>query len=424
MTMVGIRPALRAMLIEARRLACLRGRVHLDPDCRMTEYGTAGYDTFFGYHDVSPFGRGDHLILATRRSKAAGPRAAGTPLELGFFDQTCSQPRFEQIAISKAWCWQQGCRLQWHGGTDDQCMLFNATEQGRHISRVFDVAAARQVVDFPRALYAVSSDGMCGVSLNFARLQRLRPGYGYDDIPDTSAGECAPADDGLWLVDLKRGTDELILSLAQVASTLPEPSMVGATHYFNHVLWSPDGGRFFFMHLWRMANGRRKSRAYIWDMDSLTFSLLCSCDQVSHHCWIDNQRMIIYSNEPDSGTHYHIYDVRNGCLAIVGARALSKDGHPSMSPTDPTLMVTDTYPDRFGEQSLLIFDTAHERLRRIALLYSPSRLRGEIRCDLHPRWSRSGQYLSIDSAHRDERRLCVLNVSDIVQSLRGGAQYS
>ena len=407
----GLRPVLRAALIEARRFALLRGRVTLAPACDITEYGTDGFDTFFGYHDVTPFDPNDRLLLAARSPKGDDSRAAGTPLELGVFDLTSAQSRFEQIAVTRAWCWQQGCRLQWFGGAREQCVLFNDTERGRHISRVFDVVASKPVAAFPRALYATNNHGTLGVSLNFARLQRLRPGYGYDDIPDSSSGAYAPVDDGLWMVDLKRGTDELILSLAEVAAIQPEPSMVGATHYFNHVLWNPDGSRFFFLHLWRLANNKRKSRAFIWDVGAANLSLLGPRDHVSHHCWIDNQRMIIYSSEPDSGTHYHLYDVHKGCIGVVGAQDLREDGHPSMSPADPLFMVTDTYPDSLGEQSLIIFDIARARLWKLASLYSPSLLRGEIRCDLHPRWSRDGRKICIDSAHRGERRICLISVN-------------
>ena len=409
-----LRSMLRAILIEVRRFAYLRGSSTLAPTCDIREYGADGFDTFFGYHDVTPFGPNDRLLLSARCAKRKDSRAAGTPLELGVFDLSYAQPRFERIAVTSAWCWQQGCRLQWFGSTSENYVLFNDTERGRHISRLIDVVAAKSVAAFPRALYAINKDGTLGVSLNFARLQRLRPGYGYDDISDLSSGECAPMDDGLWLVDLKRGSDELILSLAEVAAIRPEPSMADATHYFNHVLWSPDGSRFFFLHLWRLANGKRKSRAFIWNVATTRLFLLSPSDYVSHFCWIDNQRMIIYSNELHSGTHYHLYDVDKGCIGVVGSRNLCEDGHPSMSPANPTLMVTDTYPNRLGEQSLFIFDIASEQLGKVASLYSPSRLRGEIRCDLHPRWSRDGRTICVDSAHRGERRICLIggNLTD------------
>lgn len=405
-----LRPLLRAALIEARRFVYLRGRVSLAPTCRITEYGAEGFDTFFGYHDVTPFSINDQLLLSARCPKRENSQAAGTPLELGVYDLTCAKPYFEHITVTRAWCWQQGCRLQWFGGSSEQYVLFNDTERGRHVSRVFDILASKPVTVFPRALYAINDGGTLGVSLNFVRLQHLRPGYGYDDISDSSLGEYAPLDDGLWLVDLNRGTDELILSLAEVAAFQPEPSMVGATHYFNHVLWSPDGSHFFFLHLWRSANGKRKSRAFIWDVVAASMTLLISpYDTVSHFCWIDNRHMIIYTSDPNFGRHYHLYDVYKGHTSVLGARVLREDGHPSISPVNSMLMVTDTYPNPLGEQSLFIFDIASERLGKIASLYSPSRLRNEIRCDLHPRWSRNGNIICIDSAHRGERKMCLIS---------------
>ena len=65
-------------------------------------------------------------------------------------------------------------------------------------------------------IYSISNDCLYAVSLDFRRLQRLRPGYGYEDLPDTSIDQKAPENQGLWLMDLKTGQSELIISLADI----------------------------------------------------------------------------------------------------------------------------------------------------------------------------------------------------------------
>jgi hypothetical protein len=48
----------------------------------------------------------------------------------------------------------------------------------------------------------------------------------------------------------------------------------------------------------------------------------------------------------------------------------------------------------------------------IGNFYSPPELRGDVRCDLHPRWSRDGSQVCIDSAHEGTRQIYVLDVAE------------
>jgi hypothetical protein len=406
------------------RLAKSRPLVDLSSECHLTEHGAGGFDTFFGYHDVTPFSPDDRLLLATRRRVDSGLRSAGTPLELGCFDLSVKDPSFEPFGMSTAWCWQQGCRLQWWSDsrTPSRVVFFNVTRRGRHESSLLDIFTRTTTQNIDRALYGLSPDGRFGTSLNFSRLQRLRPGYGYADLPDASCGERAPGEDGLWLVDVRLGTAQLVLTLADAASREPDPSMADADHYFNHVLWNSGSTRFFFLHLWKLRDGTRRSRAFIWDIESQSCWLLGPRQHVSHHCWLDDDRLIVFSTEPQSGTHYHLYHYRNGSLGVIGGDILREDGHPSMSPAFANLMVTDTYPDRLGERSVLLFHLKTNALKRVGRFYSPRGLRGETRCDLHPRWNRAGSKISVDSAHSGERRLCIIHAEQVVDQLTGSAR--
>jgi hypothetical protein len=54
----------------------------------------------------------------------------------------------------------------------------------------------------------------------------------------------------------------------------------------------------------------------------------------------------------------------------------------------------------------------------IGRFFAPRELYEEIRCDLHPRWSRDGTQVCIDSAHEGSRQMHVLDVAEIVLKLR------
>lgn len=398
------------------RDASLRAPRHLARGVSLLELGDPENETFFGYYDVTPFGPDDRSLLAMRRPANAGASSAGTSIELGTYRLDDPSPVFRSFGLSTTWCWQQGCRLQWLRGGEEGCVIYNRIEQGRHGAIVQDVETGQVVRAFERPVYSVTADGGTAATLNFARLQQMRPGYGYGDLQDPFGSESAPIGDGIWLVDLQSGESRLLLSLAEIAALQPEPSMEGAKHYFNHLLWSPNGSRLFFLHLWEKKGEKRCSRAFAWNMATGEPTFLGARRHFSHHWWVGEDRLLAYSTHDDTGRQYHLYRIAEGERDVVAAGVLVEDGHASTSPVDPKLLLTDTYPDLAREQHLLLYDTRDQRLLPVGSFYSPPTFRGEVRCDLHPRWSRSGTLVSIDSALRGQRRLCVLDIEDLLRA--------
>ena len=98
----------------------------------------------------------------------------------------------------------------------------------------------------------------------------------------------------------------------------------------------------------------------------------------------------------------------------MGKEILTSDGHCSYSP-DRKWILTDTYPENGQDRKLLLFDPDEQRLVNIGEYYSLPELTGEIRCDLHPRWSRDGDQICIDSSHEGTRQMYVIDVSIVVE---------
>jgi hypothetical protein len=66
---------------------------------------------------------------------------------------------------------------------------------------------------------------------------------------------------------------------------------------------------------------------------------------------------------------------------------LNTDGHASLSPTS-NIILTDTYPDRYGELSIILFNYEKERKHIILKAYQNILNNyDEKRCDLHPQWN-------------------------------------
>ena len=87
----------------------------------------------------------------------------------------------------------------------------------------------------------------------------------------------------------------------------------------------------------------------------------------------------------------------------------TEDGHPTYS-KDGKWVVTDTYPDNQRNQYLFLYHIGDKKLYRVDKLYSPFKYFNENRCDLHPRWSKDGQYLIVDNTERGQRTLKLYKV--------------
>ncbi|MDF1515123.1 MAG: glycosyl transferase, partial [Anaerolineae bacterium] len=71
----------------------------------------------------------------------------------------------------------------------------------------------------------------------------------------------------------------------------------------------------------------------------------------------------------------------------------------------------DTYPDQHGLQHLALVNVANGEWVEIGTFkHQDEHAKGDIRCDLHPRWSEDSRYLTVDSIHTGPRKIYMLDV--------------
>lgn len=201
---------------------------------------------FFGYYEKSPWSPSGKRLLACRASFEDRSPSSEDILELGVID-LFEGTTFRPFTTTRAWNWQQGCILQW---LDEEHVVFNDRREGRFVAVVVNLLSGQERL-LPRPVYTVVPGGKSAVSLNFARLHRLRPGYGYAGVIDTHAHINAPADDGVWLMDMTTGEASLIYSVAQAREALGDDAPKSGQHWFNHAQVSPGGKRLAFFHRWQ-----------------------------------------------------------------------------------------------------------------------------------------------------------------------------
>ena len=272
---------------------------------------------FFGYYDVSPFSIDDRYALANLGPEENKRPDPNTQLSIGYFDRFDLGKGFIEIGHTETWGWQLGCRLQWYPYDSQSSVLYNKMVDNQYGCVVHDVKTKKIIETYPIPIFTVSHDGRWALSLNFSRLQRLRPGYGFVNAPDETKDQLAPDRNGIWRIDLHSKKRELLFTLADTAAFQPHESMKGAAHYFNHLLFNPSASRFLFMHFWTK-DERRFSRLITCDLDGCDWFPIANEGHASHYTWKNERELIVYATHKNSGTHYYQYLDKTNERSIVG----------------------------------------------------------------------------------------------------------
>jgi hypothetical protein len=365
---------------------------------------------WFGYYDKLQFDPGNRFVLGMEVDFEDRPPTPDDMIKLGMVDLE-EGDKWLEIGATSAWCWQQGCMLQWLPGSDSK-VIYNTRLGDKYGAIIKDVKSGeQQVLETP--IYTVSADGKTAMSPNFARLGILRPGYGYEGIPDPFHDQLITDEDGIYRVDLETGNNELVISLAQMLEVEPQDSIEASLNWFNHLLFNPEGDRFIFLHRWRKdMKSRWDTRMLTANSDGTDIHVIADTQMVSHFIWKNPKQILAWSREADIGDHFFLYTDQSDKQEIIGKGILKVDGHCTFSP-DKAWICTDSYPGRDNLHHLYLYHPGNGTHVELGRYHQPAAVRGKPnRCDLHPSWSRDGKCLCIDSMMSGKRQLYLVDVSE------------
>ena len=367
---------------------------------------------YFGYYDKFPWDETGRYLACLETTFIDRPPAPGDTATVGLVDLAAGHT-WTSLAETRAWNWQQGTMLHWLATAPDRLIIHNDWVDERLVSVIRDVhtGEARQL---PRPVYTVSRNGRFAMTVNFARVHRHRPGYGYNGPIDAWADDPHPAEDGIYWMDLDTGENRLVVSIDQIVGIRHDETMDGASHWFNHLLWNTDDTRFLFLHRWRHPDRGWHTRLFTANPDGSDVCCVADHQLISHFDWRSPTEILAWGRQHGRGDHFYLFTDRTCEAAIVGETAMPQDGHSSYSP-DRRWILNDTYPDATDRcRTLYLYREADGHRVDLGRFYAPPELDGEIRCDLHPRWSRDGTQVCFDSVHEGHRQVYVVDVADIV----------
>jgi len=341
---------------------------------------------WFGYYDKLQFDPTGRYVLGMEvgfENRNPGPDDI---VKVGMVDLQDGD-RWIDLGESRAWCWQQGCHLQWRPGSDSQ-VLWNDRQEGGFVAVVLDVKTKKKRL-LPRPIDNLSPDGRWALGVDFGRIRDFRAGYGYAGIEDPRRDAPTPDDSGVYRIDLDTGDSKMLVSLAGSARVEPQhPKFAaGSRRYINHVQWSPDGKRFMFLE-------RPSTRLMTAAADGSDLRVVML--DASHYTWRDNNHLLVWT-----GNAYRLYEDKPMAKGKVLWEAVN--GHQTYLP-DKDWVITDTYPDAKRTQTIYLYQLSTARRIDLGAFRSPPEYRGDWRCDTHPRLTPDGRRVCFDSPHAGNGR--------------------
>lgn len=362
---------------------------------------------FCGYYGIFPWDPTGRYLFCLESDFSDRDVTPDDRATLGLIDLETGA--FKPLALTAAWNFQQGCLTHW---LDADRLIYNDRIDGAARAVVLEWRTGEKRL-LPRAIAAVSPDGALAASISYARLAITRPGYGYQGLTESATQHAHPDDDGLYIMDVATGETKLIVTLDQVFNDRPLPEQRGDDMiWFNHVLFSRDGGRIFFLARFKEPTGRLISAAYTVAPDGSDLRCIIPYEwNNSHYDW-RNATQIMSTTRYQAGDkwlHVLLTDGKDD-HRVIAPDLLGSDGHGHFSP-DGVWMVSDSYP-RGAErmQSFYLVHVDTDRGYEAAQFHQPRDFKGPWRCDLHPRWSRDGSQVCIDSTHDGTRQVYLVDL--------------
>ncbi len=371
------------------------------------------YEYFFGYYDKSPWDSSGRYMLSMRAENTWSDVSPKKAAEIVLID-TEKNNQMTVLAKTTSWNVQQGAMLQWLGPDFRDRILYNDCRDGKYCSVILRLSYTENAINvteekvLPMPVYSVAADGSFALTLDFSRLYRLRPGYGYYNVPERTEDKKLPKEPCIWRVNIETGEFSPLLCYTDFADFEHRKEMDGAEHKVNHIMLSPSGKRFMVLHRW-FDGGRKYTRLVTCNVDGTDMYNLCDDDMVSHCCWKNDNEILAFANKKQSGSGYYLMQDKTKTY-VQHWKGIDFDGHPSFSPNGEKI-VFDRYPDKARVAAVMVSDSDNmeaSEVRTIAKVFAPFKYDNDTRCDLHPRWNRNGDKVSFDAVFEGHRGLYVV----------------
>ena len=397
---------------------------------------------FYGYFGKSQLNKSNNKLLCLKTSFNNRIPTNKDFAEIGFFDLKSPEKIFISLTRTRTFNWQQGCMLQWLGPRFEDEIIYNDLIRNKFCSIIFNIKTKKKV-KLPLPIYDINYSRKFAICIDQERHYFCRRGYSYAGIKNDVKNKKIVKGDGVWSLNIKTKKINQIINIIDLINFKPLSNMQDATHYIEHLSFRPDGNRFCFLHRWKMKEGGIYSRFYTVNLDGSKLNLLLDSGRMSHFCWRNNFEILAYGGVPNSvnklrkkkklvklifkpllplfhflfndnslisklvtGDSYILLNDKSNKIQKIANELKFEDGHPSFFPQNKNIFVTDLYPKQSNNHKakLMTFNLKENRLDIVDIIKSNEQFNETpLRCDLHPKISFDGNYVSIDTLEQNHR---------------------
>ncbi|MAZ78162.1 MAG: hypothetical protein CMF39_05740 [Legionellaceae bacterium] len=397
---------------------------------------------FFGYYDKSPWNDVEDRMLYTKTTVNGRLPETGEKLTIGIIDLDSGQPG--DLLTTSAWNFQQGCMLQW---LSKDTFIYNDLDSGRAISVVANLSG-EQLHRHELAIYAVSHDKQLAMGVDFGRLHRLRPGYGYEGAKSNDSSVLVSR------IDLNTGKSSVVLTTDDFHDFI-DPKQASSS-WVDHILFSSDDRNIVFLLRSLTPDGGVFSRLFCCNAHGEQLKCLLDTGMASHADWYDNQHIAIWGRKKQLvanlqkasfskllkplinlvrkvgvpnivrnkvyGDEFLMININSGEISTFAEKIPANEGGGHFTfAHNARWMLNDTIClDQSSQRELMLYDMTKSIRYPIAKLFTPEEIyQTPYRCDLHPRWSPSGKQVCIDSVHEGYRGMYIIDVENFLTEHAG-----
>ena len=304
-------------------------------------------------------------------------------------------------------------------------VIWNDRQNDKFVCHIKDIfTGEHKILPFP--IYTISPDGRTALSVDFERINDLRPGYGYAGLPDPNGNSISPKNAGIYKCDLESGDKKLILSINDMNRMLLKETNGSSfkdfytqKNWFNHLLFNTDGTRFVFLHRWISQSkadvGGFGTLMYSADLNGQDVRIVDGSGYTSHFIWRDPSQLLMWTRHKGKDGFFLFKDDGSETGTIFGGGIMTRNGHNTYLP-DRDWVLNDSYPNEDRLQQVYLYHIPMKKRVPIGDFYLDPVYKGEWRCDTHPRSSPDGTKVVIDCPVGDSgRQLVLLDISAITK---------